>query len=107
MVRLYQAGNILEAYLLLHMLEQRRIPAKVLNENLQGAVGEIPFIHTWPEVWLEDERDLALAQRVVEEFECRPHASGERVCTHCGESNPATFETCWQCGEALESESGQ
>lgn len=102
MIRLYQAGNLLEAYLLLHMLEQRRIPAKVMNENLQGAVGEIPFVQAWPEVWLEDERDLGLARSVVREFEARPRSTADRVCPRCGETNPATFETCWQCGGALD-----
>jgi len=106
MIRLYQAENLLEAYLLLHMLEQRRIPAKVLNENLHGAVGEIPFVQAWPEIWLEDERDLSLARGIVTEFEQRPRSGAERVCLHCGETNPGTFETCWQCGESLDPGSG-
>lgn len=101
MVRLYQAANLVEAYLLVHMLEQRRIPARVLNENLQGAVGEIPFVQAWPEIWLEDERDRALGEAVVREFENRPRPSGERTCPHCAETNPSNFETCWQCGEPL------
>ncbi len=101
MLKVYQAADLPEAYLLLHRFEERRIPARVLNENLQGAVGEIPFTQAWPEVWIEDERDLALAQALVAEFENRPRHTGTLVCNQCGENNPATFETCWHCGDTL------
>lgn len=101
MLKVYQAADLPEAYLLLHWLQARHIPARVLNENLQGAVGEIPFTQAWPEVWIEDERDLPLAQAIVAEFENRPRDTGTLVCSACGETNPATFETCWHCGEPL------
>ncbi len=97
MRRLYTAGHLPEAYLLLHMLESEGIAAQVFNENAQGGVGELPFTHTYPELWVED-RDLDRARSVVERFERPQETLNSFTCTVCGEHNPGTFELCWNCG---------
>lgn len=97
MRRLYTASNLPEAYLLLHMLESEGIAARVFNENAQGGVGELPFTHTYPELWVEN-YDLDRARGVVEQFE-QPKVRLESFkCAHCGEQNPETFDLCWNCG---------
>lgn len=101
MRRLYQAHDLQQAHLLLHQLAQLGIRARVLNENAQGAVGEIPFVQAYPEIWLEREADRERAEAVVRAFEAAPAAEGDIRCRHCGETNPATFELCWQCGAPL------
>lgn len=99
MERFYIAGDLQEAHLLLHRLETERIDAHIFNENAQGAVGELPFTHIYPEIWLVNREDLARAKKVVAEYE-RPIAALEnQKCKHCGEESPGTFEVCWQCGE--------
>lgn len=101
MERLYIAGNLQEAHLLLHRLETERIEARIFNENAHGAMGELPFTHTYPEIWLVNIDDLDRAKKVVVEYE-RPIATVDnQKCRNCGEESPGTFEVCWQCHQEL------
>ena len=102
MLKLYAAANLQDAHLLRYLLAEQGIEARVFNENAQGGVGELPFTHTYPELWLEDEADLPRARRVIADFENKPPAQGTLRCAGCGEDNPATFEICWHCGKALD-----
>jgi Putative prokaryotic signal transducing protein len=99
--KIYSAGNLLEAHLLLHTLRQAGIEAKVLNENIASALGEIPFTQTYPELWLINEQQEARALDVVRSFLQRESPRELRICGHCGEQNPANFLTCWSCGGAI------
>lgn len=99
--KLYAAADLPEAYLVLHRLTEAGITAHVFNENAQGGVGELPFTHTYPEVWLEDEADWQRGREIVRQHESRPAERGERHCGRCGEDNPGTFEVCWRCGEPI------
>jgi hypothetical protein len=101
MLRLYAAANLQDAYLLLHLLAEKGVKAHVLNENAQGGLGEIPFTHTYPEIWIEDEADLPTARKVINVFEQRPSEPGEVKCPSCGEENPGNFEVCWRCNHPL------
>lgn len=102
MVKLYSAGNLGEAHLLLHRLEQAGIEARVLNQHAQGGLGELPFTQAYPEVWLENAADMRRGQAIVAEFEqILRGETGTRVCRGCGEPSPASFEICWNCGKTL------
>ena len=57
MFRLCTAANLPEAHLLLHRLAQAGIEARVLNEHAQGGLGEIPFTHAYPEIWIMEPAD--------------------------------------------------
>jgi hypothetical protein len=101
MFRLYTAANLPEAHLLLHRLAQAGIEARVLNEHAQGGLGEIPFTHAYPEVWIMETADEERARRIVVEFEQAPASPDMARCTACGEMNPPAFEICWYCGNIL------
>jgi hypothetical protein len=98
--RLYRAADLTDAYLLLHRLQREGIGARVLNEHARGALGEIPFTHAAPEVWLDDERDLGRAQALLRQHEAAPVSGRSWRCPRCREDNPAEFELCWNCGAA-------
>lgn len=98
MRKLYAAADLQEAYLILHRLEHAGIGARIFNEHAQGALGEIPFTHAYPEIWVIDHAELAWARAVVEAYRDTPRATGTRICTACGESSPDGFELCWRCG---------
>jgi hypothetical protein len=101
MFRLCNASNLPEAHLLLHRLAQAGIEACVLNEHAQGGLGEIPFTHAYPEIWIMEETDEPRARRIVIEFEQTPTSPDTTRCVACGEMNPPTFEICWRCGNIL------
>ena len=101
MPRLCSAANLQDAYLLLHALEHAGVAARVLNEHAHGALGELPFTQAYPEIWIDDETLLARGQAIVRAYRQSPDAGEPRRCPACGEENPASFELCWRCSQAL------
>ncbi|KPK11229.1 MAG: hypothetical protein AMJ68_06420 [Acidithiobacillales bacterium SG8_45] len=102
MKRLYTAADLTEAYLVRDMLADAGIRSRILNEHAQGGIGEIPFTHAYPELWIERENDLERARKLVKEFEARVNSEVYVDCPRCGEENPENFETCWHCGLPLD-----
>ena len=100
MRKIYSAATLADAHLVAGLLAQEGIGARVLNENAQGGLGEIPFTHAWPEVWLDDERDRQRALEVIRQIE-RAATDVQVACSACQEMNPDNFQVCWNCGEAI------
>jgi len=100
MKRLCRAANLPEAHILRGLLEQAGIETMVFNEHAQSGVGHLPVMDAWPELWVS-EADEDRAAAVLEEFQRSPPVSTARGCARCGEENPANFQVCWSCGEAL------
>lgn len=107
MKRIYSAASLPEAHLLVYRLQERGIAASVFNENAHGGVGELPFTHAYPEVWIENPGDEPEARTLVDEFERGSGSAASVECTECGEHSPATFEICWQCAAVLAGGSDQ
>ena len=101
MVRIYSAATLPDAHLVRGLLGQAGIDARVFNENLQGGLGEIPFTHAYPEVWIVDERDLQRAREVILQIERPVPGSGSMICPRCREVGPGHFQVCWNCGQEL------
>jgi len=91
----------MEAHMLRDLLEQAGIKTHVFNENAQGGVGEIPFTHTYPEIWLVDEHDLKRARDIIKDYENPETETSSCLCKHCGEINPGSFQLCWNCGREV------
>lgn len=102
MKKLYSANNLIEAQMIVALLEHAYIPAKLFNTHAQGGVGEIPFTHAYPEVWIMHDDDLEKARSIIDTYESAPVEEGHVSCPACGEQNPRNFQLCWQCGEGLE-----
>jgi len=101
MVKVYSAASLPDAHLVLGLLKQAGIDGRVFNENLQGGLGEIPFTHAYPEVWIVDERYMQRAREVIRQMEQQAARSDYVVCGSCHESSPGHFQVCWNCGEGL------
>lgn len=101
MRKVYTAATLADAHLVAGLLVREGIAATVMNENAQGGLGEIPFTHAWPEVWVEEAQDVPRALEVIRSLE-RADTNRSITCKSCGESNPGTFELCWNCGALLE-----
>ena len=98
MIRIYQAADLPEAHLVAGLLCHAGIDARVLKENAQGGLGDIPFGEAYPEVWIEQSADFDRANAIIEEFERPAMHVGYVVCPACGEDSPGNFELCWKCG---------
>lgn len=100
MKRIYQAGDLPEAYLIADLLRQDGLDVTIMNEHARGGMGDLPFTETYPEVWLVCEADWNRAQVVLDRFRSAPYTKVV-FCTECREENPGTFEICWKCGANL------
>jgi rubrerythrin len=101
MIRLTRAPNVVIGQHWINVLSAAGIACELHNRYLNGALGEIPADQCAPELWLMDERDEALARRLIEAARSGP-AAGARSwrCNQCGETLEAQFTVCWQCGTA-------
>lgn len=101
--KLYTAANLPEAYIVIDQLRAAGIEARVFNENAQGGLGELPFTHVYPEVWVMDDGDWTRARDVVVAYErgSKTDVGSAARCPDCGEENPANFQLCWNCGSSL------
>ncbi|NND54189.1 MAG: DUF2007 domain-containing protein [Gammaproteobacteria bacterium] len=85
-----------EAHLVVHLLARHNIAADISGEALQGALGELPvFGNVRVKVAAADE---ARAKQLIAEWEQTSDSSNEWRCNACAETNPGSFEFCWQCG---------
>jgi hypothetical protein len=86
---LYQVVNVQNLLLLNH------IKASLRNEFSSGGTGDLSANDTWVELWLDDERDKALAEKLIAKI--NDQSDDDWFCSACGEKNSAAFEICWQC----------
>jgi hypothetical protein len=98
MERFYTALNRIDAYLLLHRLQQAGIVAHVFNEHMSSIVGEVPPDVAQPQIWLESSADRPRAEAVLSALGAERARTGSVFCPACREENPANFELCWKCG---------
>jgi len=101
MKQVYIASDMIDAELFKDYLLTLRITAIVKGAMLTGIIGEIPT-NTYPTVWIDDERDYALARKAVVNYEHEnmKSANGEKwSCLQCGESIEPQFSQCWSCGQ--------
>jgi hypothetical protein len=95
---LYSSLNLLEIHHLRNLLEAEGIGCRITNELLSRLAGEIPFTECAAQLWLNDERDLGQARRVVSDFRHGAAAGPPWQCPDCGERIEGQFGACWRCG---------
>ena len=103
MHKVYTAANLPEAQIIVDLLQHQDIDASIFNANTIGAVGEIPVVEAYPEVWITQSQDFKKARDLIIDFEA---SSGDvlasKQCPYCGEDNPGSFDICWHCQHELE-----
>ncbi len=83
-------------------LTAQGIYAMVFNEHGAGAVGELPYTESWPQVWIYQDLHFMRAREVVLAYEQQQQPGVPRQCGECSEENPSGFDLCWQCGSDLD-----
>lgn len=99
MIKVYSSENSMEVGLIKGMLEQDGIACLVKNQNLAGAMGEIPPQECWPELWITDDSDLALAVKIVDAALSPVTGTSTPWHCQCGELIEAQFTACWNCNQ--------
>jgi len=94
------------ANLLRERLANEGIVCLVRNDELSTALGEIPFVECYPELWVVDDEVYPRARVLLDQWLTEIGPVREAwLCTGCGEVLEGQFESCWQCG--LEKEPGK
>jgi len=98
MKRVYTAESIVQVTHVRNLLSAEGIRSELRNDRLAGVIGEIPFLETWPELWV-GELDYERARELVEQ---ELHGPGLEepawTCPGCGERIEGQFTECWNCG---------
>src|ERR1700742_279198 len=96
MKRVFRAATLLQVAHARNLLITAGIESELRNQYLAGALGDLPMLETWPQVWVEDALESA-ALRPLE----KPHAAPSVApwpCLQCVEQLEPQFTTCWRCG---------
>ena len=102
MVRVYSSQLLVLVVNMKNILGIHGIESRITNQYLSAAVGEIPPIEAWPQLWVSEE-DGELAKRIVEEAEKdQPEFHEPWVCPNCGKEVDGLFAECWNCGRRIE-----
>ncbi len=91
------------AVLLREFLEKEGIASLIRNEQLFGAMGEIPFAECFPELWVVDDETFPRARMLAEGWLHQDARQAEPwTCPACGEELEGQFGACWKCGRQRE-----
>ena len=100
MIKIYADQTLWMVTHVKNLLEASHIVCELRNEFAQGGVGELSFVDAWPELWVAPE-DAHTAKKIIEQMQPEANNSDngalkEWMCP-CGESNDASFYSCWSC----------
>jgi Putative prokaryotic signal transducing protein len=97
--RVFRAASLLQVAHARNVLTAAGIDSELRNQYLAGALGDLPMLETWPQLWVEDPFEPA-ALRALERAATAP-AGAPWTCGQCGEQLEPQFTTCWRCGSGL------
>lgn len=100
MRKVFSSNEVSETVLVRDALLQQGMGATLLNEY--SGQSAVPAFRPPAEVWVSRDEDFEKARRVVTAtlatLDGNP-GGAIWVCSKCAESNPQSFETCWQCAQ--------
>jgi rubrerythrin len=101
MVKILVSQSLIEIESLKSRLEQAGISCMVKNQYTATLAGEVPFAEVFPELWVENERDVEQAKELLAQWRTGRETIGTVwVCRTCGEEHGSQFTHCWKCGAA-------
>lgn len=102
MKKLTSAESIITINHYKNLLAAEGIRTEIRNAVLNSIVGEMPFVETWPQLWVVNDLDLDRARQLIESVEAES-PTAPWLCGRCGEENEGQFGACWKCGAAADS----
>jgi len=95
--KIYSSDNIIMAGHIHSLLEANNIDCHLRNIHLACGIGELPINECWPEVWVIDESNFTLAERLIKSALSNAEQNEDWQC-QCGELIEGQFNICWSCG---------
>lgn len=99
MVRAFSHPDPAIARLVCHAIQNAGIESLVRGDVYGAAMGELPPVAAWAEVWIADDARLTEATALAHASmtDTPANAAAPWTCA-CGETLEGSFGTCWQCG---------
>jgi hypothetical protein len=98
MKQVFRAASLLQVAHAHNVLIAAGIDSELRNQYLAGALGELPMLETWPQLWVDDALEAA-ALHALQRAAAAPSGM-PWTCEQCGEQLEPQFTTCWRCGSA-------
>ena len=98
MKKIYSTEDNMMAGHIKSILQMEGIDCLIKNQHLSSAMGEIPPIECWPEIWIHSDEDYDRAMKIVTSAFTPKVTDLKPWRCHCGEEIEAQFTACWQCG---------
>jgi hypothetical protein len=98
----FNLGERHQAGLLKELLEKEGVACLIRNEQLSSAMGEIPLVECFPELWVIDDEVYPRAKMIIEGWLRDEDRTEAWVCPACGEVLEGQFGACWKCGRQRE-----
>jgi hypothetical protein len=98
MKRVFRAASLIEVAHARNVLMSVGIQSELRNQYLGGALGDLPMLETWPQLFVEDDDEVA-ALRALSRATKAPGGT-PWTCQQCGEHSEPQFTHCWRCGTA-------
>jgi hypothetical protein len=101
MKRVFRAASLIQVAHARNLLLTAGIQSELRNQYLAGALGDLPMLETWPQLFVEDD-DESAALRALARAATVP-TGAPWTCQHCGERLEPQFTNCWRCGTDAQS----
>lgn len=101
MKKLTSADSLITINHFKNLLEAEGIRCQIRNEHLGSIMGEMPFVETWPELWVLNDLDFDRATQLITDTDKESPSASWR-CRKCGEENEGQFAACWSCGTSVD-----
>jgi hypothetical protein len=99
MKRVFRAASLIQVAHARNVLIAAGIESELRNQYLAGALGDLPMLETWPQLWVENDFETA-ALRALAKADAAP-AGVPWTCPQCAEVLGPQFTSCWRCGAAF------
>jgi len=81
------------------LLEANGIACFIKNERLFTAMGEVPFVECFPELWIFEDEQMERAAALLDSVAATEEmVAAPWTCPDCGEVLEGHFGQCWNCG---------
>lgn len=97
MKRVYRAASLLQVAHARNVLITAGVECELRNIHLAGAMGELPMMETWPQLYVNDADERYALSILARASQAAPGAPW--VCEECREMLEPQFTCCWRCGQ--------
>jgi hypothetical protein len=94
--RVYRAASLLQVAHARNVLITAGIECELRNVHLAGALGDLPMMETWPQLYVNDADERYALGALAHAAAVQPGSPW--TCEECRELLEPQFTTCWRCG---------